>query len=137
MLMDLTPQEIIEIVGHDGQEVIWPQLPVPRCLRGHHIQEMQDVAYAHGHVFAPVEVHPRSGPQGYPDKWNRVFSASAAEKRFVQMIVGRKALLFGRHSSGENHVCAWDGSMVYDPNGSIYELERFVLKEAWLFTPLE
>lgn len=36
----ISPEAIVKHIGHDGLEVLWPELPEPFCFRGFHIQEV-------------------------------------------------------------------------------------------------
>lgn len=51
---------VYEAIGHDGSEIIWPDLPDPYCRRGFHPQELIDMAWNHGWAVTSFEVHPQS-----------------------------------------------------------------------------
>jgi hypothetical protein len=60
MALDIPVAELIRLVGHDGSEIVNPELPEPGCRRGFHIQEMIEACWSQGHSVTPIEVFPQS-----------------------------------------------------------------------------
>ena len=113
MVLDTTVDILINEIGHDGTEICWPDEPAPRNQRGYHIQEILDCFLSRGVSMYRVDGYPLLHVVGctprpvYPD----------AEARFVRLIEGRRAMIYGTVLRGA-HMVAWDGSRVYDPSGS-------------------
>ena len=124
MVLGEDPQDLCTEIGYTGLEKFW-DLPVPRCYRGHHIQEIQDLFLARGKCLYEIEVYPRMGHPGVTPI--RAMSDSDAESRFVRLINQRPGILIGR-----NHAVAWSGKLVFDPNGRVYPLESFTVLGAYL-----
>lgn len=130
MVLDKDPEEVIEGLGTDGLDVIWPELPLPLCLRGVHIQEMVDYCLDNGHAVVEITGLPTIQPHGHPE-CDELSVFEAPEGRLEQRLVGNKAIL-----TSYTHACAWDGSMVHDPAGGIYDIELFELARAYLVLPV-
>ena len=67
MVLDLPLAAIFEEIGHDGSQIMRPDLPEPTCRRGFHPQELIHVCLSHGHAATRVELFPvlrrrRTGP---------------------------------------------------------------------------
>lgn len=134
MLLEEDPVTLIKEIGHDGTDVRFPSLEPPRCYRGIHIQEVIDCCIRRGYGLTPIEPLPRSCPQGTSHHWELIYDAP--ESRFAAAVEGRKGLILGKAENGGNHAFAWDGKMVYDPNGAKKQLTDIFIKEVWLLTRL-
>ena len=62
-------QNIYEYLGHDGSEIIWPELEEPLCRRTFHPQELIRFCLSHGHAVTQLEPEaeliPQCGYHGY------------------------------------------------------------------------
>ncbi len=126
MLLGITPEQVIETVGHDGSEIWWPQLESPWGQRGIHMQEILDVVEATGQTLVCYQLMPTSVPIDEGLQRRAVFELKRAKERFSLVLgVGPGILITARHA------CAWDGSKVYDPNGRIEEIQDYRIKELW------
>jgi len=132
MVLDESVAALMVEIGHDGMKKWWPELPVPYCYRGYHIQEIVDLFLARGYGLTPIELYPMSASQRAKDDVHVLWDAAYAQERFERLLAGRKGILIGQTANGGGHACAWDGSSVYDPNGRIYGLEQFHVQECWL-----
>lgn len=124
MVLDETPEQLIKEIGHDGLEVWWPDVGGSLQYQGFHIQEIIDRFLFRGKGLVPIEINPRSAPEGYGEKWKLV--PGMDEKRFWKRIKKKTGILIGI-----NHAVAWDGELIYDPNGLIYPIVRFQMRECW------
>lgn len=123
MVLDIDPEVIIEEIGHDGQEIWYPEQVGCQQKRGIHIQELQTVCATRGKLLAPVEVMPRLGPEG-----RFIFTEEAGILRFLFLINERSGIMIS-----ENHAYAWDGQILHDPaTGSPKQLTDIRIKECWL-----
>ena len=126
MLLDVEPSEIIEILGHDGIDIWWPELAVPNCFRGVHIQEILDVCAHFGYGLICYQVMPRTSPFGRVDMVRNIFEVDKALER-IDRYLKEPGLIVT-----DVHACAWDGESVYDPNGMITSIQSVALKEFYL-----
>lgn len=136
MLLDEAPSVLCNEMGHNGQEIWW-KIPGPEGFRGHHIQEIQDCFLRRGKALAKIDLYPRSAPSTVPQAYRLVWTMQEAEERFEGIITNRPAILIGQAPFTQvGHAVAWDGKQVYDPNGRVYEIDQFTIKEAWLVCDL-
>lgn len=131
MLLNEDPDTLAAEIGHRGLEVLWPDVPKPGCYRGLHIQEILDLCLRRGYGLVQVQFLPRSGPRSHPQYWTLIYESPV--ERFLKHITGRPGLIYGQ-LRGSFHAYAWDGVMVYDPNGYIRTLESIDILEAYLLT---
>ncbi len=111
---------VIKEIGHDGSEVIHPELPPPGCFKGFHIQELIEVAIEHSYAVTPIEALPVQTATG-DDEHIVEFSQYCSHET-------RLAYHFERCENGVIlgklrkywHAVAWDGENVFDPRGQIY-----------------
>jgi len=133
MLLDEDPDTLVAEIGHDGTSIQFPGLPEPACFRGIHIQEVIDCCMRRGYGLTPIEPLPRSGPQGRKE-WALVYDLP--ELRFMNAVAGSPGIIIGKAGNGGNHAFAWDGDMVFDPNGAKKQLTDILIKEVWILTTL-
>lgn len=131
MVLDIAVEDVITRLGHDGQEIWWPKHRVPYSYRGVHIQEAVDLCLAYGRGLVPIELYPRTASAKSPEYGRMLFLKAKAEERFEKMLHQRSGILIGR-AQGGGHACAWDGHMVFDPNGRMYHLADFKTLECWI-----
>ncbi len=137
MVLDIDPEILEKELGHDGLAVQYPDLPEPSCFRSHHMQEILDSFISRGYGLMLIELMPRSGPQGRPDLFHKIFDDVKGVLRFLEVLKGRHAILIGQNpESGGNHAYAWDGSKVFDPLGRYLEIDKIPIREAWIVVNL-
>jgi len=125
MILDESPDTLEKEIGHDGKEVWWPEVADPFCRRGIHIQEILDLCIKRGYVLYPVELMPASAARGCSPK--AILQETAAILRFKRIINGQKGILITA-----THAVAWDGQIIFDPNGRLAVLGDYTIREAWL-----
>ena len=59
MVLDLPLADIFDEIGHDGSQIVWPDLPEPMCRRGFHPQELIHLCLNHGYAATRVELYSR------------------------------------------------------------------------------
>jgi hypothetical protein len=109
MLFGLTPEQVTELTGYDGQECPFKD----GGQRSHHPQELIDMAYKLGYALIPIERGPliSNGIEHLP-----IFDEIDADNRFGSYLKGNMGLL-ECYRNGEHHYVAWDGYNIYDPAG--------------------
>jgi len=115
MLLNVTLEKLVKLVGHNGSEIIFPNLPDPLGRKGVHIQEIIDVLDDLGYSLIPIEFEPWQTPNGVDEHRIRL-----PDKRFYNHLIGNPGLIVGQ-AKKHWHTVAWDGYLVYDPNGTIYK----------------
>jgi hypothetical protein len=64
MVMEVELSELIESIGHDGSEKVFPDLKPPMCYAGFDISEIIDDAMRRGWSVTLVETMPTCTPDG-------------------------------------------------------------------------
>lgn len=104
MAFDVNPQDIIRHLRHDGTEVIWPDLPPPKCYRGFHIAEMYHFAMMNDYAIYEL---PREVITGHDDQHTKEVKIHD----YLNYARAYKGVLLT-----ENHAYAYDGWNVIDPD---------------------
>ncbi len=118
------------MMGHDGSEILWPEMTEPYCRRSFHIQELIGVADTLGYACTPFEACPCIRPEGASKSYDLVTMG----KRIARMdaiMSFTKGVCIGYTKGGQPHAVAWSGDSVYDPCGAIYKREEFMLESFW------
>jgi hypothetical protein len=148
MVLDLSVEEFIKMIGHDGSAEPYPAYPGQKA--GFHEQECIEVVQQLGYACTPIEIVPQIMPmQGGPTRpiWfpmDRVDDPEGANwQRFLRHLDGSYGVLTGvrqRINSVKSlgHAVAWDGHGVYDPQGDgfLYNIDEasdfgFIPRNYW------
>lgn len=109
-------EEFIKQVGHDGSEVLFPDLPEPLCRRGFATPECIRVCLNWGLTVTPIDFKPRCTPDGKNyHTLNHTNFANQMMGRFQGVIQGMGCRNY--------HTVGWDGTQIYDPSLGIYKLD--------------
>ena len=132
MVLDIEPQKLITLIGHDGTEIWWPDQVGSKKQRSIHPQELLDAAVVLKKTFICIEFIPRTG---WDKNSARLIFDKTMVPRFAAWIKDRYAILIVR-GSGLGHAVAWDGKSVYDPKGFVQSIEEYEIAEAWVLVDL-
>lgn len=58
MALHIPIERLIDMIGHDGSERIWPDFPEPQCYRSFHPQELIDCALLMNCAVTAIEMEP-------------------------------------------------------------------------------
>jgi hypothetical protein len=124
MILGLTPKEMFDAIGHDGSEIVWPNLDDPYKRRAFHPQECIIVCLQQ--LMFPVEIESES----YVTLDD--FDVEAVKLPYREHIFGEQlklisGVLIGRDIKDKPHAVAWnrEEQMIYDPTGYKYNLSEF------------
>lgn len=131
MVLDVPVGVVIQELGHDGLDIVYPHLEGTASLRGVHPQEILELFISRGLGLMHVVHYPTSTHLKYPERDDLVWEPTRASARFIRHITSKRGLLLGISDSKSYHAVAWDGDKVYDPRGYTYDLS------SRLFTPAE
>jgi hypothetical protein len=108
MAIEVEPEELIKVIGHDGSRKLWPELPEPNCYQGFHLTEVLFAALHFGFagVFSPTIL--------YSQSTSSIFEVGIAGFDPVY----RGVYICVNHS-GNGHACAFNGPLVFDPAGRV------------------
>lgn len=128
---------IIKWLGHDGSEIVRPELEDPFNRRSFHIQEMADWALDRGLALTGFEPNPVSVAKEKPyfvqfpiGNQNRMMLLL---KRFNGVLTGQSI------ATGSPHAVAWNSAKgkIYNPNGEIQDLDAFAISTFWTLHRIE
>lgn len=118
--LDIPIVQLIDELGHDGSEIIWPDHEEPLNRRSFSIHEMFYLSYEAGYSVMLFNKVWDSRP---------TYSAQPLMKNppngfFNESLLKNKGVLVGR-INGQRHAVAYQDSMCFDPNGTIYAIDKF------------
>lgn len=105
--------EILEIIGHNGLEILWPELESPRCFRGFYDQEIVDACLVLGFSCTQVEATCEVSPDGVR---TRTIDRREKLRDYLKIFDG---IITGHSKQMVGHAVAWDSKrqLVFDPKG--------------------
>lgn len=131
MVLDIDFDIFIGLIGHDGSEIVRPQLPEPLCRRGFHIIECIHACYDLGYSVTPFDAIPCSIVHNHIlDLW----SGDIAEKHLLKIIMREQGVIMGYTSENNPHAVAWDRTHIYNPASdyvSLLDLTSYKIETFW------
>lgn len=123
-LLDEDVDKIIERIGHDGSERIWPELPDPKCRRSFHPQELLDVCLTFGGYLVEFEADPLIG---YSDsQFASVYPKHIGLSRLLSKMQRYSGLIYGEGAE-TMHWWALRKRQVYDPStDKVISIDEFI-----------
>lgn len=124
MVLDVSVEEIIKQIGHDGSEKPYPN---SEWRAGFHIQECIDVVFSMGYSVTMIEANPQLIPSLTWSGTPRVVQMpgwKSNEERLQDYLHYFDGVRCGYLKSTKvGHAVAWESlnKRVYDPRGKIYE----------------
>lgn len=117
----LTPDAVMDLIGHDGSEITHAGLPEPLKRRGFHIQEIIDIALLLGYSMTEIQHSPQlvSVPlkstmeQAPPIQIKKSDDASLRFKCHVDTSRG----ILSTRTRITSHAWAYEDGTIYDPDG--------------------
>jgi hypothetical protein len=132
MLLDLSLDAVLDIIGHDGMAVLWPEYDDIRQYRGFCIAEIQDVFHARGRLLAQVYAYPSMAP-ALDAKPHRVWSVDECKHRLDSYLKNTYAMLMVETETGTLHAVAQSADgLIYDPARGVLTCVRGMIREAWV-----
>lgn len=114
LVLNKPVEQILQVIGHDGSEITWPELPEPQRRRAFHPQELVDAALHFRRHPCWIEKNPLL--QGAPEVGALpIFKGHEARYRWLAYLSGTSGVLFGSHRTGR-HAWAKLGPWVKDPS---------------------
>lgn len=111
MALDLSVDEMLQHIGHDGSAILWPDLPEPRCRRGFHTQECIRVALLLGKSVTPIEYEARLAPGDVEPLVLRQPGFHKVLNSTLGVVTG----IVGHNGAAKGHAMAYCESFVADP----------------------
>lgn len=129
MVLNITFEEVMSNLCHDGSEIVRPSDPEPNNRKGFIPEEFIHVCDKHGFWCVPcINTYYSEGEftRGGPLTW------------ILDMIDKYNGVMCGQLSVGKNHAVAWNQveQRMYDPKGFIYPIDKMkTLMEFWAVVP--
>ncbi len=121
MALGISYNQLIKEIGHDGQAIIFPDLPDPGCRQGFHIQEIIDVAIDLGVAVTPIEALPFSTPDG-----QKTFGVNFKIKRFQNHLKNARGVITGMKKKWR-HAVFWDGEFAFESPNTFHSYENLYM----------
>jgi hypothetical protein len=124
MVLGVEVETVIQAVGHDGSEIVWPSLEDPFRRRCFHPQEIQDAVEK---AFHCVMVIYDLDPVSYNEFSDKIFRPCGKE-RVKKVLESYDGVLAGITMKGNfRHAVAWNKQkqLCYDPMGHRYGIDLF------------
>ncbi len=140
MALRVPVQQLIEELGHDGGEIIFPDLPEPMCRRGFHSQELILAAWRHDFACTPLELFPQIQSNCGQHTYRVGMEDHLCWARFIAAIQVTFGVLQGpgRHCL---HSVNYRHGQIWDPDGYQYPYSReacegrsFAGNTLWIFS---
>lgn len=137
MALDIPVRLFEQLAGHDGGEIVFPDLSEPLCRRGFHVSEAVLVALRLDYAATPIELFPViAASDGPATKVVHYGHAATPEYNWVvgeSLIHGRRGVIEARTRSGYWHAVAFDRGHIYDPDGRHFQYSREDCENRGLF----
>lgn len=133
-------EDLIEAIGHDGSEIVFPKLPEPLCRRAFHPQECLNGLYS---LYESGLV----GPKYLFVPWSKEvycqldevhsYVLKQSDRLFERLLAKHDGVIIGEINN-KLHAAAWNTKeqMAYDPNGFIYPISKYEIHHFYLKTNL-
>ena len=118
MVTGLTIHDFIKYIGHDGSDIVFPDLPSPLCRKGFTTAEIIDAAMSLGWSVTNIECYPVATPDGVHTR--DVYSENKIKSRMEHYFKHYSGVAIGERLDGRYwHCVAWDKDRWFDPSGPI------------------
>ena len=132
MALRFPVQQLIEELGHDGSEIIFPDLPEPMCRRGFHAQELILAAWRHDFACTPLELFPQTRSNCGQHTYRVGMEDHLCWGRFKECIVTTFGILEG-HGKSCHHAVHYRYGYIWDPDGDQYFYSRQACEDRGFF----
>lgn len=156
MLLNMSLDDVLGHIGHDGSEIVWPDLPDPQRRRAFHIQEIVELALALDCSLTPIEQTPtfanspefafetlgvaidnhakNSVLKEYYEEVKAKLHPITRKYPLDHYLANYNGLLIGLGSRGRPHAAAWNREefTVYDPCGERLLITSFTISTFWI-----
>ena len=122
----ISPYKLLDIIGHDGAEIIWPGLPDPLCRRSFHPQEFVRAGLLLDYAVIGLEKETYQVPVDYLQPYKTEYIISEYLQRYNGVLTGTCLTRNVRHA-----IC-WQNCVIYDPATICSKIEQFNIETFWV-----
>jgi len=131
MALDIDVEQLIKLIGHDGSEIWFPnQKEEHHKKRAFNPSEIMMTVLKMGRYVTPVVAQYEISPVENGEARQII----TPQSEIIQIMNNHCGVLTG-YIRGRRHAVAWDGNMIFDPNGSKYERTLFDMEIFWTVSP--
>jgi hypothetical protein len=125
MALGVPLSKLLALIGHDGSQIVFPDLPEPACRAGHHVQELVHAALNHGWACTPIEFNPITRTFGNLPAYHSILPDEQSRwLRFERLIAKHDGVLEGWVTNW-GHAMAFEHGVIYDPDrGQTFQFSR-------------
>ncbi len=133
MALGVPVMDLMERLGHDGGEIIFPDLPEPANRRSHNIYELIQVATDLGYAVTPVPLRPAIVPAGNLQRQVLIDADEENWGRFTRHLLTSSGVI---ECQGPRcyHLLAYDRGYIFDPDGFEFPYSREACEQRGLYT---
>ncbi len=125
MALDIDQNKLVTMIGHDGSQIIWPNLNDPFNRRAFHPQELLDCVIKLNYFMLEIELSPASLPSCDCVKTFNIPFKDKKQRFNNYLHTFSNGVLVGHTLTNKPHAVAWDGLQLVDPNGDQYAMNNF------------
>lgn len=133
MVLNVHVEDLIRLVGHDGSEIAFPDLPEPERRQGHNIYEMIRVAVNLGYAVTPIPLRPATTPANNPAREIIIGTDEGNWNDFSSHLQHSRGIIECSGPYGY-HVIAYDHGRILDPRGHEFPYTRETCEQRNLYT---
>lgn len=133
MAISVPVQQLIELIGHDGSELIASDPDLPKHPRGFCQQELVRAIWECGYSATPIELMPRAQ---YRVNGGAILVPLRGDpfQEFSQHITSGCGVIDCNTTRVFAHSVAFKWGEIFDPTGSVYPYSQAELKSRGLYT---
>lgn len=133
MALSIPVADLIDRLGHDGGEIVFPDLPEPANRRGHNIYELIHVAIELGFAVTPVPLRAAITPANDPQRQVVVGTDEKNLSRFSHQLYDSQGVI-ECYGPRLYHLLAYDRGRIFDPDGCEFLYSREGCERRHLYT---
>lgn len=133
MVLDCPVADLMMCLGHDGGEIVFPDLPEPANRRSHNLYEMIQVAVDLGYGVTPVPLRAAITSANDPARQIIVGTDEQNWSRFTRQLLVSRGVI---ECQGPRcyHMLAYDKGRIFDPDGCEFPYSRDACEQRGLYT---
>lgn len=118
MALNVPIKWLIDRVGHDGSEILFPALKEPLNRRGHNIFELVKVGLRFGFTSTPIPLRPAIlSPDGIEEV---SVGTESDNSEFVSTQVMSSSGVIECYGPAAYHMVAYEDGQIFDPRGCVF-----------------
>lgn len=138
MVLNVSVEDLCLLIGHDGSEILYPDIPEPQKRRSFHPAEFNRPALSSGFAVVPIELNPC---WVIPDSEDveKLEHLEGNKTNILSWMNKYDGVITGQTLKGKWHAVAWNcyQELLYDPSYSLLKLKEFKVHTFWAAVPIQ